>query len=52
VALVWYSVERDRHAAAEREQQIKAWGTEKKRKLATGDGAFAGMGKPVMVSLS
>ena len=51
LALVWYSSERDRHAAARREQQIKGWGKGKKQKLAGGDPALTEMGSPVLVSL-
>ena len=51
VALVWYSSERDRQAAAKRELQIKAWGNDKKRKLAAGEEGFVGMGNRVVVSL-
>ena len=51
LALVWYALERDRHSAAKRELQIKNWGNEKKKKLASGDQLFAGMGTCVWVSL-
>ena len=51
VAFVWYEPHGDRHGAAGRERQIKAWGKEKKRKLVNGDSPFADMGTRVWVSL-
>ena len=51
LALVWYSIERNRRAAADREKQVESWTSEKKRQLAAGKGTLSGLGRAVIVSL-
>jgi putative endonuclease len=51
LALVWFEPHRNRLSAAGREEQIKHWNHEKKRRLAEGEREFEGCGKRIMVSL-
>ena len=51
LAFVWYEPHVDLQSAAGRERQIKAWSSQKKRRLANGDSPIAQMGTRVRISL-